>query len=239
MGKEKIELFKDPQIKYNLELNADLDFRISSDISWESQISGKYFKMIPISYLKYKFFYAPTSVLDLYFLVDNSYLVPVSQNVYIPLGRVNQIILVRPNDLASGYIYFQYWLSNLESVKILDFYEKTNFSIAGGMNEIMRMPFPTHQMKVLFKCGTNPTSFKFYISIYTFNRDLAFTLDYKAGITDLFINNIYKFDKIGGSGGVTDPQYPWTSFETTVQIDNEDPGVSMNNCYLKLMSWKD
>lgn len=234
------ELFTDIQKKYNLKLNANNDFRESSDTGWESQISGRYFKIIPISYLKYKFFYAPTTVLDLYFLVDDNYLVPAYQNIYIPLGRMNQIILVRPDGVTSGDLYFQYWLSNIESVKVFDVYEKIGFTLPmGGGGEAIFMPFPTYQMKFYLKIPTNPTSIDFNINIQPVQDNHTFALDELDGTTEKLINNYYEYNKIGGSGVVTNPHYPFPSWSTYIGIINNDVGADIVNCRLKVISWED
>lgn len=235
MDQRRLEKFIEPHKKYNLKLKANTDFKLST----YPELSGKYIKEIPIPWIDYKWFYAPTSVVKIYFLTDQ-YIVPAVQNVYVPLGKVQKIILVRPDYLSSGDIYFQFWLLNTESVKILDIHEeKELILLKNGVSKICYIPFPTYQMKLYFYIPLNPTSIDFNITIQPINEDHDFILDELIGTTEKLINNVYKYDFIGGSGVVTNPHYPFPSYLTYVELKNNDVSDDILGCRLKVISFED
>lgn len=234
LGKEYLK----PQEKYNLKIDAS-DFRAATDTSWEEQLLGEDIYIIDIK-IPYKYLYVPPCPFDIY-LHSTKYinLIKVPQNVFIPLDIIDKIILVNPG-ISSGSMYFQYWLSDIESVKILDIYEKIGFMLPkGGDGEAIFMPFPTYQMKVYIKIPTNPTSIDFNINIQPINENHTFILDELDGTTEKFINNVYEYDKICGSGVVTDPHYPFPSWSTYVGLINNDVADDIVNCRLKIISWED
>jgi len=233
MEKRETLVFKEPQKKYNIKLDASSDFRLSSDTGWESQIGGKHFKLIPVSYLKYKFFYAPTTVLEIYFLSEGGELKPVYQNIYILLGKVKDLVLVRPEGMVSGILYFQFWLSNIESINISDHYETGEFDPIPSALESIELPFPTHQLRIWLKLNMNPTSINFQVLISNSCYDAInpYTLDYMPALAGngLRINNYYEYNRIGGSEIETDPRHPFPSFFTEIRIENNDAGSSVTD----------
>lgn len=240
LKRDRVVKYLKPQEKYNLQLNADTNFRAATDTGWEIQLLGKYIYIIDIK-TPYKYLHIPSCGFDVY-LHSTEYvnLMKVPQNIFIPLDIIDKIILVRPGGLSSGFILFQYWLSDIESVKILDVYDESNFILTPNTEQNYRMPFPTYQLKVIFYAPTNPTGLTIHFLIYPFNSSQGFVLDMKTGITEFgtILNNVYEYDKICGSGAVTDPHYPFPSFETILSFTNEDLANPMNNCYLKVVSWE-
>jgi len=241
MDKEKTLAFKEPQRKYNLKLDASSDFRLSSDTGWEAEISGKCLKIVPISYGGYKFFYAPRTVLEVYFLVDDSYLVPVYQKLYVPLGRVKNIVLVRPDGLLSGNVYFQFWLTNIKEIEILDVFEKMNFDVLASGYEIVEIPFPTYEFSLLMLIPSPSDNWGFDIDIYPFATSDHLVLDDVSGLTttDIVVNTIYKYHFIGGSGAVSNPHYTRPSYRTRIKISNDDAVNPLPSLRLQLLSFED
>lgn len=232
MKRRKTLFFKDPQKKYNIGLDAATDFIASP----YPELSGEQTKDIPVQWLDFKYLYIPSSVIRVYLLKD-SYLIPVVHNVITPLNKVNKIVLVRPTGMTSAYIYFQYWLTNLLSVKIYDEYNGNNFTLTHGDIQITNIPFPTYNLKVLLELGSNPTNINYQVNISPFDGGTHFILDAKTGITELIINNFYKFSELGGSGAITEPHYIFPSFRTQIYLTNADPEVDITGCYLKVISW--
>jgi len=230
----RIALFKEPQKKYNLQFDVASDFILSPYP--DPELAGKYIKSIPINHLNFKYLYIPPTVYRGLYLRKDSYLIPAVQNIFIPLNRVTKLILVRPDGLVSGNIYFQYWVTNVESVKIYDSYYKHS-SISAGSFISIDIPFPTYNMKVLILLSNNPTDIDYTASIEPFNTHREFTLDYQANITETEINNFYKFAELGGSGAITSPHYTFPSFQTRFQIENDDAGVAISDCWFELISW--
>jgi len=241
MGKEKILAFKEPQRKYNLKLDASSDFRLSSGTSWESEIAGKYFKIVPIPYSDYKFFYAPRTVLDLYFLIDDSYLIPVYQNLYVPLGRVKNIVLVRPDGLLSGNVYFQFWLTSIKEIEVLDVFEKMNFDVTPSNYVNIEIPFPTYEFSLLMLVPSPSDDWGFDIDVYPFNTNDTFVLDDVSGLiaTDTVINTIYKYDFVSGAGAMSNPHYTRPSYRTRIKISNDDAVNPLPSIRLKIISFED
>ena len=172
-----------PQEKHNIKIDVN-DFRAATNTGWEKQLPGEDIFIIDIK-IPFKYLYIPSCPFDTY-LHSTKYinLIKVSQNILIPIDIIDKIILVKPTDLTSGYMYFQYWLSNIESIKIFDMVDWYDFTLVkNGVFQKYELPFPSFQIKVLLKLPTNPTSIDFNISSYPFRGDGSVILDNKDGIT--------------------------------------------------------
>jgi len=236
MAQRRLVKFIEPHRKYNLKFDVETDFALSS----YPELSGKYIKEVPIPWMDYKWFYATKSVFKVYFLISQ-YIIPAVQNVYIPLGKVQKIILVRPDGLLSGNIYFQFWLMNEKEVKILDVYEEINFSVSAPGYEIIEFPFPTYELELLMLIPDPSNDWGFDIDIYPFSTSDVLVLDDVSGLkaTDTIINTIYKYDFVGGSGAISNPHYARPSFRTKIKISNDDTENPLLSLRLQIVSFED
>lgn len=236
MGKMK-PFCREPQIKYNIKLNAGTDFRLATDQDWESEFQGKYIKVFPIPKMEYSFFYAPPSIIKIYFLRVNGRVSIVPKNTYVPVCEVSDLIIVRPSNMTSGDMYFQYWLTNVEDLKIFDLYTLSEWNLLPSQSKYIYVPFPTYNMRVLFETyDAGVVSWNYDITIKPYDSEHDFKLDGKLNITEKVLNNYYKFCEIGGSGIVTDPHFPMPSFRTIILITDQS-GTGQNNNLLTVMSW--
>ena len=250
--KRELSQILKPQEKFNLELDPS-DFRAATNTGWEKQLLGENIYIIDIR-IPYEFLYLPTCPFDIY-LHSTKYtnLMKIPQNIFIPIDIIDKIILVKSPLITSEKMLFQYWLSDIKSVKIYDIYERLNFDLIANTEWSTLLPFPTYQIRVLLKCDNNPTGLTFKLTTLPYSLCLGripsclscLDVDNKSGIIggtaegDAILNNIYNYDKIGGSGEETNPHYPLPSWNTFVSLKNEDVAVDMEHCYLKIISWED
>lgn len=230
------KLLKRPQIKYNFETIAT-KFKLSSD---PIPLGGKYIYRVPIQAYRYKWFYAPVQALDMYFVLKTEEVVPVLYGLFIPTDLIVNLVVIRPVDWTSGFVFFQYFLSNSDSkdFQIFDLYEDTDFTIEQGepQSKIVRVPFPTYNFKFLFTVQSANPDYDLQILQYYYKRIKSYQLENKDHITEKEINNFYLMDKIGGSGAETDPNYPFPSWHTYINIKNNAVD-DMTGCYMKVISW--
>lgn len=240
MSKLKTLAFKEPQVKYNLKLTPS-DFREATDTGWEKQLLGEDIYIIDIK-IPFKYLYVPLCPFDVY-LYSTKYanLMKAPQGIFVLMDIVDKIILVKPSNVTSGNLYFQYWLSNVESVKILDIYNKLDFSINVSAYELMEVPFPTYKFRLLIVITIPSTDWDLEMYIYPYPNNTPLMLEHITGLgsDDTIINNIYEYNFIGGSGAVTNPHYNMPSFRTTIRINNKDSMNILNNINLRLMSFED
>jgi len=240
MNKIKTLALKEPQVKYNLKLTPS-DFREATETGWEIQLLGEDIYIINVK-IPYKYLYIPPSPFDVY-LYSNKYteLIKAPQGVFVLMDIVDIIILVKPSGLLSGNIYFQYWLSNVETIRILDVYEKMNFDVTATNYVNIEIPFPTYEMMLLMLIPSPSDNWGFDIDIYPFNTNDTLVLDDVSGLiaTDTVVNTIYKYHFIGGSGAVSDPHYTRPSYRTRIKISNNDTGSDMLSLRLQLVSFED
>ena len=227
-------LIKNPPVKYNLGLDAS-KFKLSSD----PPFSGKYIYRVHISSVSYKWFYAPVSVLDMYFNLDTGEIIPVVFNFFIHTEIIKELIVIRPDDWTSGIVFFQYFLSDSESkdFQIFDLYENKDFDISPSGDKTVRVPFPTYNFKFLFTVQSANPDYNLQIMQYFYKTNKPYQTDIIADLTEKIINNYYLMCQIGGSGVVTDPNYPFPSWHTYINIHNNSTGADMTGCYMKVMSW--
>lgn len=241
MGKMKTLAFKEPQEKHNLKLTPS-DFREATNTGWEKQLLGEKIYIINIK-IPFKYLYLPPCPFVVYlYSIKYANLMKAPQGIFVLMDIVDKIILVRPSGLVVGDIYFQYWLSNVESVKILDVYENYIGDILGSQNLIFEIPFPTYQLLVVFLVGINPTSYQYIVTIRPFSTGIVgdYEIDNAGALaTTNGINNYYFYDRVGGCREVTEPSYPRPSFRTKVNIINNDAESDMEGCLLRLISFGD
>ena len=236
--RDKIKPFyTEPQIKFNIKLNAGTDFIQAENLGYGNEFQGKYIKIFPIPKLEYLFFYTPPSIIEIYFLTVGGGVLKVPKNTYIPVHRVSNFIIVRPSNMTSGDMYFQYWLTNVEDLKVFDIYTLSEWDLSGSEVKYIYIPFPTYNMRVLFETydlGSVSWNYQIYIKPYDSDHDLM--LDVKLNITEKILNNFYYFSEVGGSGEVTNPHYIMPSFRTVIMIQ-EQSGTGQTNNLLTVMSW--
>jgi len=227
------KLLMRPQVKYNFEALAS-NFKLSSDVPFV----GKYIYRIPISSAQYKWFYALVSALDMYFVLKTSEVVPVIFNFFIPLDLVEYLVVVRPEGWTSGFVFFQYYLTNSDSkdFQVFDLYESVDFDISSEGDKTVRVPFPTYNFKFLFTVQSANPDYRLQILQYFYKKIKSFQTESMDNITEKIVNNYYLMSQIGGSGAVTEPHYPFPSWHTYINIHN-NAGADMTGCYMKVVSW--
>jgi len=240
MGRLKTLALKEPQEKYNLKLTPS-DFREATATEWGGLLVGEDIFIINVK-IPYKYLYVPRCPFGVYiYSTQYTNLMKVPQGVFMLINIIDKIILVKPSGLLSGNLYFQYWLSNVESVRILDVYEKTIANISPSGFEIIEVPFPTYEISLLMVVPGVSTDWGFDVGIYPLNKPDIFMLDDVSGLTadDTVINTIYKYHFIGGSGAVSNPHYPRPSYRTRIKISNYDASNPMLSTDLQLISFED
>lgn len=231
MGKR---LVKNPPIKYNLKLDAS-KFKLSSG----PPFSGKYIYRVHISSFSYKWFYAPVSVLDMYFRLDTGEIIPVVFSFFIHTELIKELIVIRPDDWTSGIVYFQYFLTDSESkdFQIFDLYENKDFTISPEGDKTVRVPFPTYNFKFLFTVQTGTLDYNLQILQYFYRATKSFQTENKDNIIEKIVNTYYLMSGMcGGSGATTNPMNPFPSWHTYINIHN-NLGADMTGCYMKVVSW--
>ena len=229
--------------KHNLVFDASTDFRDPSGGWEEEHFTGEKIKIINLPFHQYEYLYIPYSVIGCYIHTLGGRVRPVLDYQFIPLYKVDKLILIRPTGITTNNVYFQYFLTDtLTPIKIYDVYEEIGFTLVkGSVFQKYELPFPSFQLKVLLKLPTNPTSIDYNISSYLYNDSGSVILDDKNGIAGapLTINNIYRYDLISGSGEVTEPHYPFPSWRTHIGLINNDAGTDIPDVRLKVISWED
>lgn len=228
------KLLLSPPVKYNLEVLAN-KFKLSPG----DPFKGEYTYRLTILSSMYKFFYAPVSVLDMYFSLDTGETIPVVSNFFIPTDIIKELIVVRPENWTSGSVFFQYFLTNSESkdFQVFDLYESKDFDISPSGHKTVRVPFPTYNFKFLFTVQSANPNYKLQILQYYYKVIKSYQLESKDDITEKEINNLYLMNQIGGSGAVTEPNYPFPSWHTYIDIKNNAGTVDMTGCFMKVVSW--
>lgn len=228
-----------PPAKKTLAFNLATDFRAATT-GWETELAGRQIAIVPIPYQDYKYIWLPPNVVDCY-LHDRvtGFLTPVIYKHFIPVANKDLLIIARPPGMSAGYMYFQYYLTDLMLCNVYDTHEES-FDVPADGNYRIEPPFPTYQMKLLFEIGgVNVTSYDFDIAIRPTNDATPYTLDALAAIAGVVgINNYYLYDWIGGSDTVTDPNLPFPSWRTQITFQNNDAGAAITQCVCRLVSWE-
>jgi len=234
------------QKKFNLNLLLT-DFNIHTGTGWERdpRLTGLfvYNRTLP---QEYKYFYAPTNPFESYLRCkkgNQPTLIPITYNTFYDMRFFDELIIVSDTHVAPIDFNYQFFLSNILSINVVDEYEEI-VSIPANTNYTVHLPFPTYNTKVLIYINNNPTSFTYtlMLSPYRYNMMGAYneTFDFLAAIagTGMRINNYYDLNDVGGTGlDVTVPHLAFPSFDTIINIHNDDVGVAIDDCRIKVYSY--
>lgn len=230
-------VFKEPTVKYNFETLAS-EFKEFKE-SFVYPFAGKYIYRLPILASSYEYFYAPIQALDMYFTLREGSPIPVVFNSFIPTNLIKELVIVRPEEWTSGYVFFQYFLSNSDSkdFQISDLYESVDFIISSGGDKTVRLPFPTLNLKLLFSVQSASPDYNLQILQYFYNKIKSYQTEDMDNITEKIVNTYYLMSGMcGGCGAETNPMNPFPSWHTYINIHN-NAGADMTGCFMKVVSW--
>ena len=224
---QKVQLDR-PQEKFNLPFVAT-DFVLTTI----PELAGEYIYNLRLAYSSYKYLHIPLTALKLFILTKTGDIITAYQNTHIPTDLIKELILVRPDDFATGTIYFQCILSNVQDTPIVDCYREQLVLITTASDTI-QFPFPTYNIRLAIK--VNSANWDFTLNTYPY-RSINFVhrLDTGAGIVATELNNYYTHNDVGGSGVVTDPKHPFPTWRTTLYIKNNH--ASTATFQILLYSW--
>lgn len=236
------------QKKTNLNLNLSTDFRSPNGKGWEdwNDFSGKYIYIKKIEE-GYKYIYAPTNPFDSYLRVKGGRtptLIKVEYNTFYPAECFDELIIVSEQNTNTEFFY-QYFLSNIRTINIIDEYQEENFIVTAGTSKIITLPFPTYNLKLMIKGsvgGGGSNTFNFSIPVEFFKASYGYYKIDNKNLTPnpgFIINNYYEFNDAGGTEttpDITAPNLTFPSWKTRISLDL-NAGSDLINCYLIAYSY--
>jgi len=237
------------QEKFNLNLNLNADFHLPVGSGWQAdpRIQGQYCYYRANLPSEFAYFYAPTNPFNSYLKVKRGgrpVLIPVVYNTFYDMNFFDGLVIA--SRMNGNYDYnYQFFLSNLDTINIIDEYREENFIVTAGTTKSIFLPFPTYNLKVMIKgsvSGGGTNTFNFNIPVEFFQASHGFYTIENKDLTPnptFIINNYYEFNDAGGTEMIpdtTNPKMTFPSWKTTINLDL-NAGSDLINCYLIAYSY--